>query len=102
MASTTIVIHLVWLVISFGSNHLASWSHSLLLVMLLDGLDILILLLYLLMNITLVILSTASHYLFRYGGSLNEVSFQEKLGSLQGISKGSLGIFAIEYISEFI
>jgi len=77
--TTTIVIHIVWLVISFGSNHLASWSHSLvllLLVMLLNGLDILILLLYLLMNVTLVVLSTASHYLFRDSGSLNEVSFQ--------------------------
>ena len=73
-----------------------------LLVMLLDGLDILILLLYLLMNVALVILSTASHDLFRDSGSLNEISLQEKLGSLQSISERSLGIFAIEYISEFV
>ena len=73
MAAMVIQIVML-LVISFSSNHLASRSHSLLLVLLLNRLDILILLLYLLMNITLIVLGTASHDLFRDSGSLNEVS----------------------------
>ena len=97
---TTMVIQIL---ICFSSNHLASWSNSLLLlVLLLNRLDILVLMLYFLMNVSLVILCTASHDLFRDGGCLNKVSLQEKFGPLEGISKGSFSILAIKYVSEFV
>lgn len=62
------------------SYHLAFLLYSLLLlVLLLNGLDIryiLILLLYLLMHVLLVVLSTATHDLLRDGGSCDKVSLQ--------------------------
>ena len=101
VTSTATIVHIRF--IRFSCNHLALRRHSLLLyILLLNGLDILVLTLYLLLHGYLVIRGATAHDFLRDCGSCDEISLQEQLRSLQSISKGSLRVFAVENVPEFV